>query len=125
MAKPREALSPAEWRLMKTVWRLGKATIREIHSEVEGDTDWAYSTVKTQLERMENKGLLRMEKVGPVKQYSAIARKKDLVPRAVERFLDTVLDGSMAPLVRYIAKARSLEPEEIEALEKLIEEEEA
>ncbi len=121
MAKTKQTLSPVEWRLMKAVWRQRKATVREIHEEVGAATGWAVSTVKTLLGRMEKKGLLKVEKVGPVRQYRALKRKKDLVSRAVESFLDVVLDGSLAPLVSYIAKARGLEPEEIDELKRLVE----
>ena len=120
MAAPEE-LNPSEWKLMKVVWREAPATVREIHQEVEGETGWAPSTTKTLLERMERKGLLRVNRVGPVRQYSAARKQKDLVPRAVKRFLDRVLDDSMTPLVRYLADARGLKPEEVRRLRKLLE----
>ena len=59
MPDERPELSPAEWRLMKAVWRLGRPTVRQIHEAVEAETSWAPATVKTMLRRMETKGLLK------------------------------------------------------------------
>ena len=80
----REELNPSEWRLMKAVWQRKRATVRELHEDVVEATDWALSTTKTLLERMEQKGLLKVGRVGPVRQYRAARTQKDLVPRAVK-----------------------------------------
>jgi len=122
MADKYDSLTPAEWILMKAVWERGTATVREIHEAVCQRTGWAYSTVKTMLERMEKKGLLRVQRVGPVKRFSARRRRRDLLQKAVERFLDNVLDGSLAPLIPYIAKARGLSAREIQELKRILEE---
>ena len=63
--------------------------------------------------KKQKKRLLKVNRVGPVKQFSARKRQKDLVPKAIQSFLDHVLDDSLAPLVPYIAKARDLSDEEI------------
>ena len=123
MAHAFDSLTPTEWLLMKTVWEQGTATVREIHETVHEQTAWAYTTVKTMLERMEKKGLLKVERVGPVKRFSARKQRRDLVPKAIERFLDNVLDGSLAPLVPYIAKLRGLSAEEVDELKRILEEE--
>jgi len=121
MARTREAPTAAEWTLLNAVWRLGKATVREIHDAVRGETGWAYTTVKTMLERMAAKGFLHVARVGPVKQFYARRRKSDVVPRAIEGFLDHVLGDSLAPLVGYIAKARGLDEKEIRELRRILE----
>jgi len=114
-------LNRSEWSLMHAVWRLASATVREIHEAVAGETDWAYSTTKTLLERMEKKGLLTAGRVGNVKVYSARVTRKQLVSREVKEFLDIALDGSLAPLVPYIARNRRLSDAEVKKLRKLLE----
>lgn len=116
-------LTDAEWTLMHAVWGRGKATVRELHADVEGESGWAYSTVKTMLERLAAKGLLVESRVGPVKQYAARRPRQTTVTREVGRFLDRVLDDSMSPLVHYIAKARGLSDQDVAALRRILEEE--
>ena len=116
-------LTRAEWLLMKAVWEREPATVREVHGAVHAETGWAYTTVKTMLERMEKKRLLTVKRIGPVKQFAPRIRRRDLVPRTVERFLDNVLDGSLAPLVPYIAKTRDLTEQEVRELRRILEKE--
>ena len=117
---PRQ-LSDAEWTLMRSVWRLGRATVRDIHDEVVEETGWAYTTVKTMLERLADKGLLTVRKVGPVKEFKPARRKSDVVRRALEGFLDRVLgDDSLDPLVTYIARSRQLDEDDVEALRRML-----
>ena len=123
MAQNHDTLTASEWLLIKAVWKRGTATVRQIHEEVADHTGWAYTTVKTMLERMEKKKLLKVDRVGPVKQFSARKQQGDLVPRAIERFLDSVLDDSLAPLVPYIAKSRGLTEDEVRQLKRILEEE--
>jgi predicted transcriptional regulator len=123
MADAHRNPTPSEWVLMKALWRLGPSTVRQVRDAVLDEENWAYTTVKTMLERMERKGLLTVKRVGPVKQFASRIRRRDLVPRAVERFLDNVLDGSLAPLVPYIAKTRGLTEREVRDLRRILEKE--
>jgi len=115
-------LTEPEWALMQSIWQRGQATVREVFEDVAAERDWAYTTVKTMLDRMEQKELLRVRKIGPIKQFSARQPRKKLVPKAVGRFLDRVLDDSLDPLVDYIAKARDLDESDITELRRLLEE---
>jgi predicted transcriptional regulator len=105
---------------MKIVWQLEHATVRQVHSLVFPDTGWAYSTVKTMLDRLHEKGFLNLERIGPVKRYSPAVPKAQFLPKAVASFLDQVLDDSLAPLVTYIARSRDLDPEDIQELKRIL-----
>ena len=123
MAKSKDEPSAAEWQLLKAMWKLGTATVREVHEAVARDTGWAYTTVKTMLERMERKGLLRVKRVGPVKQFSPRRRAGQVIPRAIDSFVREVLGGSLAPLVSYLARARDLSEDDIRELRRIVEDE--
>ena len=123
MAKSDDKPSAAEWLLLKALWRLGKVTVRQVHEAVAPETGWAYTTVKTMLERMERKGLLRVARVGPVKQFWARRRAGEVFPRAIDSFVREVLGGSLAPLVSYLARARDLSREDIRELRRILEDE--
>ncbi len=121
MAPKPTDLSASDWALLRPLWRLNGGTVREVHAAVAKSTGWARTTVKTLLERMEQKGLLKTSNAAGVRRYVAAKRRDDLLPRAVGSFLDRVLDGSLEPLVGYIADAKQLSAAEIEVLRKLIE----
>ena len=46
-------LSEAEWQIMKALWRCQPATVRDLIEHLPPGVDWAYTTVKTMLTRLE------------------------------------------------------------------------
>ena len=118
--KTRNNLTPAEWILIKAVWARHPTTVREVHDAVRAQTQWAYTTVKTMLERMARKGLLTVERVGPIKRFAPRVARAELLPEALATLLDPILDDSLAPLVTYIANSRQLSAEDIRHLRRLL-----
>ena len=47
-----------EWDLLDALWRVERATARQVTEALETRRGWAYSTVKTMLDRMVDKGLV-------------------------------------------------------------------
>ncbi len=121
MAPKPPDLGPSEWTLLRALWRLGGGSVREIHAAVAKPTGWARTTVKTLLERMEGKGLLRASDAAGVRRYVAAKKREELVPRAIGAFLDRVLDGSLEPLLGYLADARGLTADDVAKLRALLE----
>lgn len=65
----------AELPVLKQLWPDGRKSAREIHDVVTLETGWSYSTTRTVLTRMEEKGLLARTEVHGVAVYSpAISR---------------------------------------------------
>ena len=48
-------LTKAEWQVMNALWKDYPASVRDIIKNLEGDVDWAYTTVKTMLDRLAKK----------------------------------------------------------------------
>ncbi len=63
MTKPVE-LTKAEWALMQCLWQRGRASATELQKLLADQQGWAYSTVKTMLDRMVEKGVLTAEREG-------------------------------------------------------------
>ena len=120
MAKRIRKLSPAEWKVMNLCWKLRKATARQIYDASLQDQKRDYQTVKTLLDRITDKGYLKMEKLGPLCIYSPAVSKTSAVAGAVEDFVETVLDNSVAPLYQHLAKNEEISEEEIEVLKDLL-----
>lgn len=114
-------LNASDWTLLQALWRLDGGTVREVHAAVAKASGWARTTVKTLLERMEQKGLLKASEVAGVRRYRAAKRREELLPKAVGSFLDRVLDGSLEPLVGYLTDARGLSAADVAKLRALLE----
>jgi BlaI family penicillinase repressor len=120
MTKRLRKLSPAEWKVMNICWRLRKATARQIYEESLDDQERDYQTVKTLLDRITGKGYLKMEKLGPLCIYSPTVSRTSIVAGAVEDFVATVLDNSVAPLYQHLAKNEDISEKELAVLRDLL-----
>ena len=49
-------LSKAEWQIMNALWQDNPATARELMERMPSRVNWAYTTVKTMLSRLVEKG---------------------------------------------------------------------
>src|SRR5680860_934845 len=62
-------LGPLEQDVMDVAWRLGDATVRDVHEELVRDRKIAYTTVMTTMARLAKKGLLRRDTTGLAHRY--------------------------------------------------------
>ena len=117
-------LSKTEWKIMNICWDNGQVTARNVYEEMIKDKKRGYQTVKTMMDRLVEKGYLRREKFGPIWLYKAVVKRSNVVSRAVDSFVNNVLDNTFTPIFTHFAKKEKLTEEEIQALKNLIEEKE-
>jgi predicted transcriptional regulator len=119
MSKPNE-LTKAEWTLIKAVWEREPCTAPEVQDQVQKETGWAYSTVRTQMDRMVTKGLLQSEKVRNATVYrSAITREQAQRGEALYA-LKQAFNGALTPMVQCLIESRTVTASELAELEALI-----
>ena len=68
-------LSRAEYDILNIIWPKGRLSIREVHDELQSTYQWAYSTTKTMMDRMVQKGLLQREEFHRVFLYKPLIKK--------------------------------------------------
>lgn len=74
-----------ELSVLKQLWPDGRKSAREIHDAVSEETGWSYSTTRTVVTRMEEKGLIKRSEVHGVAVYSpALSRVQVLGAMAKE-----------------------------------------
>ena len=125
MAKRNERdLSKAEWALMGALWARERGTATDIQRDLQDTQGWAYSTVKTMLDRLVEKGFVAYRRVGNVYEYFPNVHRKSAIARAMDEMIDRVLEGSMAPFLSRLIERRKLEPDELDELRSLLDERE-
>ncbi len=110
------AISEGEWELLDALWKRGPATARQVAEAVQDSRGWAYSTVKTMLDRMVEKKLVRARQVGHVWEYAPALEPDEARRSAWSRFVTSVFGGSVAPALEFIASGAKLSRKEREAL---------
>ncbi|MBL8764598.1 MAG: BlaI/MecI/CopY family transcriptional regulator [Phycisphaerae bacterium] len=113
-------ISDAEWDLLECLWRLEHATARRAAEHLAPSRAWAYSTVKTMLDRMVEKGLVRGRRVGPVWEYAAAVAPEQARRSAWQRFVGSVFGGALAPALNFVVADARLTPAERDRLLALI-----
>jgi len=107
---------------MKIVWRLGDATVREVHEAVRAQRPVAYTTVMTMMKILEGKGYLKSSPEGRAFRYRPTQPEKRVMAAMVRDFVDRVFDGASRPLLSHLVEERGLTRAERETLRRLIDE---
>jgi predicted transcriptional regulator len=110
------APSERELEILKVLWDIGPATVREVHARLCPDNELAFNTVQTILRIMDEKGLVEHHNEGRAFVYRATHTRE----RVTARFVDRVFDGALDQLVISLVRARRTSPEELRHLEKLL-----
>ena len=122
MSKERPDLARSEWSLMEALWTRGQATASALQADLRSSQGWAYSTVKTMLDRLVEKGYVKSRRVGNVYEYSARIRRGAAVARTIDDLADRLLAGSVTPLIHRLVERRRLNDQEIRELRRMLEE---
>lgn len=115
-------LTDAEWRIMKTLWKLGPSAAGTVQEALAEETGWAYSTVKTTMDRMTRKGILSVTKIRNLQLFEAKFSRTEASRREVQRLLKRAFDGAVTPMINHLVEHEDLSREDLDTLRKLIDE---
>jgi|SRR5580765_7820492 len=113
---PDAAPSERELDVLKVLWDLGEAKVRDVHEAMCSEGECAFTTVQTLLRIMADKGLVRSRSQGRTLYYSPVHTRDQMS----SRFLRRVFDGALDKLVLNMLQAEQVSPEEMRELERLI-----
>jgi predicted transcriptional regulator len=113
-------LSKAEYDILRVLWKGGRKTVREVHDQLQAAYNWAYTTTKTMMDRMVNKGLLERVRFHGIFLYKPLISRPAGLVKLVKFFADRVLETDTSSVVAMFAATKAITPEEIEELERLL-----
>ena len=110
-------LSKFEVGLMDALWKMGKASIRELQEQLPEKKRPAYTTVQTMVNRLEEKGAVRrVRKIGNAHIYEPLITRRAAYRRLIDDFLD-LFGGSARPLMAHLLETGKLTLEDVRTLE--------
>jgi BlaI family penicillinase repressor len=118
--KPEPEILETEWDIMEALWQAERATARQVTEALVERRGWAYSTVKTLLDRMVDKQLVQARQVGNVWEYTPALPRQRAQRWAWRRFVDMAFGGAVAPTLAFVAKETKLSKEERQELRSLL-----
>jgi BlaI family penicillinase repressor len=114
-------LTPAEFGVMKTLWRLDRATVAEVRAELaRGGQDLAYTTVMTLLGRLATKAAVEVDRAREPYVYAPAFRRESVLRDRLREFVRDVFDGEAGSLVLHLVEDESMSRDELRAIEQLI-----
>jgi BlaI family transcriptional regulator, penicillinase repressor len=114
------ALTRRERQIMDILYRRGRATAAEVMEELSGDPH--YSTVRTQLRVLEEKGHVRHEEVGLRYAYEPAVPRNSARKSAMRHLVETFFDGSAANAVAALlgGDGAKLSDEQLDRIEDIV-----
>lgn len=122
MRHPTPTLTPHELAIMKVIWRLDSATVRDVYEALRTRRTIAYTTVLTMMKVLEQKGYLKKSQTERAFVYRPAKPRQQVIGAMVREFVDRVFDGASRTMLLHLVQSAKLNSSERKALIKAIEE---
>ena len=114
-------LSPAQREIMDIIWERSEVSASEVRQILSQTRAVTRNTVRTLLERMEDKGWIRHREEGRTFLYAAARPREDTIGRKVRELVETVCGGSAEALVTALLDYRGLSRGELDRIRQMLE----
>src|SRR5215510_14465231 len=104
MRTPAPTLTPQELAIMKVVWTLGSATVRDVYDALRKKREIAYTTVLTMMKILDQKGYLKAARGDRAFVYRPVRSRQSVLGGMVREFIDRVFDGASRPMLLHLVK---------------------
>jgi BlaI family penicillinase repressor len=112
-------LTNAEEQVMKLLWKLEKAFIRDLLNEYP-DPKPATTTVLTLLKRMIDKGFVNYKQYGNSREYFPLIKKTDYFSAHINGLIKDFFNNSTAQFASFFANETGMNKEELKELRDLV-----
>ncbi len=113
-------LTNKEEEVMKILWKLEKAFVKEIMAEIKEDQPH-YNTLSTIVRNLEDKKYVAHEAFGNTHRYYPIVSKEAYRKRFINATIADYYDNSYKSLVSFFAKEEKISVKELQEIINLIE----
>jgi BlaI family transcriptional regulator, penicillinase repressor len=115
-------LTEQELEIMKVVWGLERATVRDVYETLRARRKIAYTTVMTMMNILETKKYLTKRAQERAYVYQTTRPRSEVIKAMVREFVDRVFNGSAEPLLVQLIRDRRLSKKELAELACAVEE---
>ena len=110
MAKRPTTIPDSELDVLKVLWDLGQATVREaLETLRSAGRQWSYATVATLLDRLESKGLVTSDRRELAFVYKPVISTQEVRQKRVNSLVDKLYQGEPGLLVLHLLKSHPLD----------------
>jgi len=114
-------LTEAEWEIMKVVWEKEPCAAGTVQETLAEGRVRAYSTVKTTMDRMVEKGFLQIERIRNLQLFKSCISEVDARRGEFRRMLKRAFDGALTPMMQFLVEHEGLSKQDANHLRTLVE----
>jgi BlaI family transcriptional regulator, penicillinase repressor len=112
----------AELEILRVLWELGPATVRQVHEAQSGTRDTGYTTTLKMMQIMAEKGLVTRDESARTHVYAARVSQESTQRQLLNDLVDRAFGGSAKELVLRALSSHTTSDEELKEIRKLIDE---
>jgi BlaI family penicillinase repressor len=101
-------LTDTEWQVMNVLWERYPTTARGIAERLPKEINWAYTTIKTLLSRLAEKGAVQESKKGNTSLYEPVLTRQQARRVALKSLVNQAFDGTFGPLMHFLLEDQKL-----------------
>ncbi|WP_078392659.1 penicillinase repressor BlaI [Shouchella patagoniensis] len=117
------SITEAEWEVMKTLWNHAPQTASQIIAAFDQQADWKPKTIRTLLDRLTKKKVVKANKEERVYTFSPLFTEEECRRAETQSFIDRIYGGTTkSMLVQFIEEEESLSKEDLQELRSLLDE---
>lgn len=118
---PSKKLSDFELEVLQHFWQMRQASTPEIHREIAANRDVKYSTVRTIVDRLEQKAAIeRLPLKGRAVIFRPLLTRAEVKTPMTRKFIERVFGGDSRSLLSHLLDDEALNAEDIAYLESII-----
>ncbi len=112
----------AELAILRVLWRVGPATVRQVQEEMNQNQQTGYTTVLKMLQIMTEKGLVKRDETERTHVYEASLPEEETQRQLVDDLLERAFGGSARQLVLHALSAKTTSRTELAQIRELLDE---
>ena len=120
MRKATPTLTGQELEIMKQIWKLKTATVRQVYEAMLEHRKIAYTTVMTMMNILEQKGFLKKRAGERAFVYAPRRPERQVIRGMVREFLERVFNGAAEPLLVHLMEDERLTATDLEEIRRTI-----
>ena len=112
-------ISNSEWKIMRVLWDNGNNNpmdefmeLKNIIAELQPETEWSISTIRTMLLRLTKKDIVGADKSSGVYKYFPKVSEKECASTETKSFLEKLYNGSVSNFLSCLIEDGAVSSEE-------------
>jgi predicted transcriptional regulator len=112
----------SELEILQVLWRKGPSTVRTVNDELNREKrEVNYTSTLKLMQIMVEKGILKRDESSMKHVYEPVMEEKKIKGHLLDRFLESMFDGSASSLVLQLLGNKKTSKKELEEIRELLE----